>query len=127
MRAIFRRSCFVAAALSLSIGIVIARAQANSQSSDAQSLTIRCRVLEAKTARTPAVTLVIFHQAESADRDSLGAFLRKADGEGVEFQTADGVWHPASIFRLKSCFGRGLLVMTASEVRLHQGDKFLLR
>jgi hypothetical protein len=45
----------------------------------------------------------------------------------VEFQTADGAWHPATAFRLKNCFGRGLLIFPAGSAQLEEKAEFLLR
>ena len=122
-----RQARFVALALVLAIGAPLARAKMVSAGSDAERPTIGCRVIESKTALKLGVTLVVFHQAESSDRDSLGAFLRSHDGATVEFQTEGGTWQAASAFRLKSCFGRGLLALPVTAARLAQGDRFLLR
>lgn len=122
-----RQARLVALAFTLAIGVFFARAKMVRAGSDTRTPTIGCRVIESKTAPKLGVTLVVFHQAESADRDSLGAFLRSHDGATVEFQTEGGTWQPASAFRLKSCFGRGLLALPATAARLDEGDRFLLR
>ena len=87
--------------------------------------TITCRVIESKTAE--GLRLVIFHHGQSVDRDRLGALLRQHDGEDVEFQTPTGAWQAATVLRLRSCFGRGLLVLRATAARLADGDEFILR
>ncbi len=89
--------------------------------------TISCRVMESKTSSTLDVELVLFHQAESASRDQLGAFLENHDGTSIEFEAAGGEWQPATVFRLKSCFGRGLLAFHATRARLAPGQTFLIR
>lgn len=122
-----RRACIIAVAFTLAIGVSVACAQTSSTGSDGERQTIVCRVIESKTAPKLGVTLVVFHQAETADRDLLGAFLRGHDGATIELQTGNGTWQAASAFRLKSCFGRGLLVLPATGPRLAEGDKFLLR
>ncbi|HEY6293466.1 MAG TPA: hypothetical protein VI455_18085 [Terriglobia bacterium] len=70
---------------------------------------------------------MIFHQADSSDRDQLGAFLKEHDASSVQFQTPQGSWQEATVFRLKTCFGRGLLVFPAGRAALAEGDRFLLR
>jgi hypothetical protein len=89
--------------------------------------TIACRVIESKTALTLGVELVVFHHAEAAAREQLGAFLENHDGASVEFEIAGGGWQPATEFRLKSCFGRGLLAFPAARVHLVRGQTFWIR
>jgi hypothetical protein len=89
--------------------------------------TIACRVIESKTAQTMGVGLVIFHHAEPASREQLGTFLQDHDGARVEIQTAGSDWQPATVFRLKTCFGRGLLAFPAARTRLARGQTFLIR
>lgn len=129
MRPTCCRVYFTALIFSLAISGPVASSQTASQS-QAETVsggTIACRVMELKTAQPAGVMLVVFHQAESADRGSLGAFLRNRDGASVEFSTDNGSWQAASVFRLKSCFGRGLLVFPVGRARLAEGDRFLLR
>jgi hypothetical protein len=88
---------------------------------------IACRVIESKTAPALRVGLVIFHHAETASRERLATFLEEHDGATVEFETEGGEWQPAIVFRLKSCFGRGLLAFPAERARLARGQTFLIR
>ena len=129
MQATFNRACFMAAVLSVSISVPLASSQTASHSpgETVSRGTIACRVIELKTAPTVGAIVVVFHRAENADRDSIGAFLRNHDGARVELDAGNGNWQAASVFRLKSCFGRGLLVLPAGQARLAEGDKFLLR
>lgn len=76
--------------------------------------TIACRVLEAEESTRYGVRLVIFHYRDDAERAKLGALLRKDDGATVEFQSPGGKWRPATVLRLRICFGRGLLVYRLS-------------
>lgn len=101
-----------------------ARAQA---SSTATSNTVACSVLEVHSLAKPTVTVVVFHQRNKTDQERLGDLLRRASDSSVEFQTADGVWHSATVLRLKSCFGRGLLVFPAGTAHPAEKDTFLLR
>ena len=88
---------------------------------------LKCQVIESKTAPEVGASLAIFHQGEKADAEEVGAFLKEHDGAKVEFESTDGVWHPATVFRLKSCFGRGLLVFPAGQATLADGDRLTLR
>ena len=75
--------------------------------------TIACRVLEAHTDDELKVTVVVFHQRDEAQRSRLATLLREHSGEMVEVQAGDGAWRRARLVRLKSCFGRGLLLVPA--------------
>ncbi len=88
---------------------------------------IACRVLEVHTSERERVTLVLFHQSEKSDGPRLGALLRTHDGEPVEFEAGDGRAHPATLFRLGSCFGRGLLVFPAGSVQVSKNEQFRLK
>ena len=89
---------------------------------------VACRVMEAHTNSTPAVTLVLFHQRDKADAQRLQTLLRGASEKAVEFQATDGTaWQTAQMVRLKSCFGRGLLILPAGGTPLAQGATFELR
>ncbi len=89
--------------------------------------TIACRVVEAHAVENLGVTLVVFHHRDEAARGTMGELLRKQSGAAVEFQTRDGQWHPATLLRLKSCFGRGLLVFSTGSARLAEKEEFVLR
>lgn len=104
----------------------LASFQQDSSPASATLQTIACQVLEAHTDDQLKVTAVIFHQRDDADRARLGAFLRQHSGEMLEIQTGDGSWRRAHVARLKSCFGRGLLFLTAPSTISARGE-FLLR
>lgn len=89
--------------------------------------TVACRVLEANSTKRYGVTLIVFHHRDQNDRARLAALLGQHAGGYVEFQTADGTWHPAIVLRLKSCFGRGLLVFPFGAAHLTEKDEFVLR
>ena len=86
-----------------------------------------CRVLEAKTVERMNVAVVVFHQAQKSDGERLGQLLRQHDGASVEFETSDARPHAATVLRLGTCFGRGLLVFPAADARLAKPDQFWLR
>ncbi|HUL76427.1 MAG TPA: hypothetical protein VL691_04115 [Vicinamibacteria bacterium] len=87
---------------------------------------IPCRALEVHADPRLNVTVVVFHQRDDADRGKLGELLRGHDGTAIAFRTSDGAVHPATMMRLKSCFGRGLLVFPASAARLSEKDDFVI-
>jgi len=88
---------------------------------------VACRVLEAHASTRPAVIAVVFHQRDKADQARLASALRQHPGEGVEIQTGDGKWSSATVFRMKSCFGRGLLLLPADAPPMKDGATFLLK
>jgi hypothetical protein len=104
-----------------------ATAQNEPGSPPAPGAAVVCRALEVKTAEQMGVALVLFHQAQSSDGARLGQLLRQHDGASVEFETSDGRPHTATLLRLGTCFGRGLLVFPAADVRLAKQDQFWLR
>ena len=89
--------------------------------------TISCHVLEAHSSEQPKVTLVVFHSRDRDERARLGALLRDRSGTLVKFQTHDGQWHPATVLRLKTSFGRGALLFEAGTANLQEGDEFVLQ
>jgi hypothetical protein len=90
---------------------------------------VACRVREAHRSRDPAAGLVVFSQHDKADAERFRTLLRNAqEGGAVEFQSSErGAWQPASVVRLKSCFGRGLLVLPPGSAPPAEGSSFLLR
>ena len=87
---------------------------------------IACRVMEVFKAEPPGVTAVIFHQRDKADGPRLGELLLAHSGHEVEFEINGGK-HQATVFRVKSCFGRGLLIFASGEAKLAEKDAFVLR
>ncbi len=100
--------------------------QAAPPAATADEQTIACRALEAHTDGELKVTVVVFHQRDEANRSQLAALLRAHSGEMVEVQAGDGTWRRARMLRLKSCFGRGLLFVSAPAPISERSD-FLLR
>ena len=118
----------LAAALALVLSAAVAGSAASppqGEPTTAPPNSIACKVMEAKTA--VGVTAAVVHQASSAERERVGAWIREHDGAPVEFRTSDGPWRPASIFRLRTCFGRGLLMFAAKEAHIEQGVTVELR
>jgi len=97
------------------------------QTSAADTGTITCRVLEAHAGARPAVVAIVFLQAEKADQPRLGSLLREHSGEEAEVQIGAQTLDQISVFRLKSCFGRGLLLLPANAPPLRDGATFILK
>jgi hypothetical protein len=101
--------------------------QPSSQARQAPADAILCRVLEVKTAPKERVELAVFHQARKEDGERLGELLRSRDGAQGKFQTPDGRWHAATVLRLGTCFGRGVLVFPARGASLVRKEEFWLK
>jgi hypothetical protein len=90
------------------------------------AVTIACRALEVHTDPDLKTAIVVFHQRDQAQASELAVLLRDHSGETVEIQGADGGWHSARMERLKTAFGRGMLMLAApSPIAEHA--QFLLR
>ncbi len=89
--------------------------------------TVACRVLEAHTLKGPGLAVAVFHQRDEKDRERLGSLLRRHPEAAVEIQTADGAWQAVTVLRLKSCFGRGLLLFPSGTAQLPEKSEFLLK
>lgn len=94
---------------------------------DSSGRTVACRVMEVFVAQRQGVNAVIFHQRDKTDGPRLGEMLKTYSGEEMEFKTGDGQRHHGTVVRMKSCFGRGLLVFSAGEAKLGDKDEFILR
>ena len=87
---------------------------------------VNCQAMEVFESRAIGATAIIFHQRDKMDGAHLGELLLAHSGEEVEFETADGKRHPATVGRVKSCFGRGLLLFDSKEAKLAPKDDFVL-
>lgn len=94
---------------------------------EAREETVRCRVMEVFVSERTGTTAVIFHQRDKADGPRLGELLLARSGEEVEFEMPDARRHRATVARMKSCFGRGMLLFATSEAKLAEKDDFVLR
>ena len=117
-----RKLCVALLAASLIVAVSAATFAARPQEA-----TIRCRVMEAMSSTQFHVRLVIFHYGDAVDRSRLGALLKQYNGGVVQFRSGDRDWHAATVLRLRTCFGRGLLVFAASEAQLAEKQDFQLR
>jgi hypothetical protein len=108
-------------------GMLLALALIASAQKPATTDTVNCRAMEVFVAHKLGTTAVIFHQRDKADGPHLGDLLKAHTGEQVEFETADGRWHGATVERVRSCFGRGLLLFASSEGKLSAKEDFVVR
>jgi hypothetical protein len=92
-----------------------------------ESKTIACRVLEAHISAERGVTIVIFHQSAREDQECLSNLLKQNTGATVEWQSGNASWHAATVVRLKSCFGRGLLIVPAGGETPKDGETILVK
>jgi hypothetical protein len=88
---------------------------------------INCHALEAHASSQPAITIVVFNQRDKPDHARLSDLLKENDGASVELRTSDGKWHKATLVRLRSCFGRGLLFLAGDAGEPKDRENFLLR
>lgn len=72
------------------------------------------------------MTIVVFNQRDKNDHVRLSELLKDQPG-AVEIKTSDGKWHKATVARLKSCFGRGLLFLSGDMQEPKDREDFLLR
>ncbi len=89
--------------------------------------TVSCRVMESEASARFGIRLVIFHYRDVTDRERLSRLLRAYDGRTVQFQALGQRWRAGTLFRLKVCFGRGLLVFPISAPTLAKGGILLIR
>ena len=88
---------------------------------------INCRVMEVFEEGKLGVRVIIFHQRDQADGPRLGALLLANSGKEMELEAAGGRRVRAAVFRVKSCFGRGLALIPAGQLKLSEHDEFTLR
>jgi hypothetical protein len=88
---------------------------------------VNCHALETHTNAQPAVVVVVFTQRDKPDHARLSDLLKESDSAAVELRTIDGKWHKATLVRLRTCFGRGMLFLAADSGVPHDREDFLLR
>lgn len=100
---------------------------ASHQNTAPQSGVVDCKVLEAHTGSAPAVLVVIFHQNKKQDQPRLAELLKHNSGSSAEVQLGAGAWTKVNVFRLRTAFGRGMLLLPAGSMALKDGDTFRIR
>ena len=101
--------------------------QVRTTSAEAGTRQITCSVMEAFEERRLGVRAIVFHQRDKADGPRLGSLLLTHSGEEMELETTGGQRYRATVFRVKSCFGRGLAMVPTSKLKLGENDEFTLR
>ena len=117
----------LATILVITISDVSLGAQAQVTVTKAANGPIVCSVVEAFEEGRLGVRAVVFHQRDKADGPRLGSLLLAHSGKEIELETTDGRRYRATVFRIKSCFGRGLVLVPASKLKLGEHDEFTLR
>ena len=120
------RAIAIACSVCLLVRIAVP-ARANQTAADVTTGTVACRALEVHRSEQPAVTVAVFHQRDKQDQPRLSALLQRNSGASVMVQIGDGAWQHATVVRLKSCFGRGLLILPPGEPAPKDGETFLLK
>jgi len=126
MRAKFSMPAVGVAMVICAMGFAMGRAS-EPKDANADAKIVACRALEAHASAAPAVTAVLFHQQNKEDQARFAVLLRQNSGAGIEIQVSGGNWDKATVFRLKSCFGRGLLLLPASEAAPKDSETFLVK
>jgi hypothetical protein len=86
----------------------------------AQTPPLRVAVLE-KFDINSRTAAVLVHHAETATRDAFAAWLRRYPKSVVRLHLRDGAEASATIFRVRMCFGRGLILFEKA-VQIREGD-----
>ena len=87
---------------------------------------ITCSVLEVFQDGKLGVRVILFHQRDKADGPRLGALLAAQSGRELEIAVPGGQRYRATVFRMRSCFGRGMVLVRAGELNLCAHDQFTL-
>jgi hypothetical protein len=121
-----RLAVFVCA-VAFAIPSFAARQAASHPNAVPEPLIVECRVLEAHASTAPAALVVIFHQQVKKDQPRLSALIKANSGSDADIQIGSAAWKRAPIFRLRTCFGRGMMILSAGETALKDGDTFRIR
>jgi len=85
-----------------------------------------CSVMEAFEEGKLGVRAIVFHQRDKADGPRLGSLLLAHSGHEMELEMAGGRRYRATVFRVKSAFGRGLVLVPTSKLKIGEHDEFTL-
>jgi hypothetical protein len=114
-------------AVAFAVPSLAARQATSHPGASPESAIVKCRVLEAHTSTAPAALIVIFHQEEKKDQPRLAALIKANSGSDAGAQIGGAAWIKARIFRLRTCFGRGMIILPAGEATPKDGDTFRIR
>ena len=85
-----------------------------------QAPPLRVAILE-KFDTDSQTTAVLVHHADSATRDAFAAWLQRYPKSAVRLRLPDRTDVSATIFRVRMCFGRGLIFFEKA-VQIREGD-----
>ena len=90
-----------------------------------QTTSIPVKVLETFT-RGPTPTAILVHHADEATRDTFARWLQAHPKSEVRVRNSTGDETDASIFRVRMCFGRGLILLN-KPLRAREGETLNIR
>jgi hypothetical protein len=64
---------------------------------------------------------VVVHHADPASRDAFGDWMRSHSKSAVRVRTQEGNEENAIVFRVRTCFGRGLILLDRP-MQIHERD-----
>ena len=73
-----------------------------------------------------AVKAILVNQARPDQRDVFAGWLRSHAQSRIRIQTTNGDEYPASIFRVRMCFGRGLIILD-QPIKVRERDTLAIR
>jgi hypothetical protein len=114
--------CFVSVSIS-----ALAVPGHDQQAPPAGSSVVACRILEVLSNKEPGVVLVIFHQRDKKDQPRFAALLKQSTGGAIQIRPTGAQWQSAQVVRLKSCFGRGMLILPAGTTALKERADLLVK
>jgi hypothetical protein len=101
--------------------------QGQAAETNVESGPIVCKVIEVFEEPKLGVRVVLFHQRGKTDGPRLGSLLLEHSGKEVILETPGGGHFQPIVFRVKSCFGRGLMLIPAGRLKLEKNDQFTIR
>ena len=85
-----------------------------------QLMSVRVAVLETFDIGQ-ASAAVLVHHAEAAERDRFARWLQALSKTAIRVRSKTGEEAPARIFRVRMCFGRGLILLEGP-MQIHERD-----
>ncbi|MGH9737382.1 MAG: hypothetical protein ACRD4X_02205 [Candidatus Acidiferrales bacterium] len=120
------RVSVLAFALAFAVPSLAANQTSSHPNAAPESNIVQCRVVEAHASAVPAALFVIFRQQQKQDQPRLAALVKENSGADAEVQIG-GAWSKVELFRLRTCFGRGMLIFPSGSASVKDGDTFRIR
>jgi hypothetical protein len=125
------RFAVVAVAIAFAVPSIAAARQSTAnkaaRAATPDSGVVECRVLEAHSSAAPSALVVIFHQRDKQDQPRLAALIKQNSGSTEAVQIGSAAWTKVTVFRLRTCFGRGMLILPAGAAAMKDGATFRIR